>query len=124
MYLGHHQFLPTRHPVRKKGKHFRGEADHRLKPDLRTGDDLLDMVKGLQVIFGKGPSGQSIPNDVATGHAPMWKKNSLFGELEYWKDLEVRSSINVMDATKGVFVWAFFSFPLKKANKLKQTAGF
>jgi hypothetical protein len=25
---------------------------------------------------------------------------------------------------KGVFVWAFFSFPLKKASKMKQRGGF
>jgi hypothetical protein len=42
---------------KEKGKHFRGEADHQPKPDLRTGDDLFDMVKNLQVIFRKGPGG-------------------------------------------------------------------
>ena len=36
VYLGHHRFLPSRHPVRKKGKHFKGEADHRTKPRHRT----------------------------------------------------------------------------------------
>src|SRR3954462_1137728 len=55
VYLGHHRFLPTNHPLRNKGKHFKGEADHRKKPVCRTGDDILDMVKDLleQVIFGK-----------------------------------------------------------------------
>jgi hypothetical protein len=79
-------------------------ADHRPKPELRTGDDLFDMVRDLEVIFGKGPGGQSVPSDVATGHAPIWKKKSIFWELEYWKDLEVRSSINVMHITKNVCV--------------------
>jgi hypothetical protein len=32
------------------------------------------------------------------------KKKSIFWELEYWKDLEVRSSINVMHVTKNVCV--------------------
>src|SRR3954463_13214765 len=47
VYLGHRRFLPTNHPLRKKGKHFKGEVD------------ILDMVKDLpeQVIFGKGPGG-------------------------------------------------------------------
>jgi hypothetical protein len=90
------------HSVRKKGKHFRGVADHRPKPELHTSDDLFDMVRDLEVIFGKGPSGQSVLNDVAIGHAPMWKKKSIFWELEYWKDLEVRSSIDVMHETKNV----------------------
>jgi hypothetical protein len=34
----------------------------------------------------------------------MWKKKSIFWELEYWKDLEVRSSIDMMHITKNVCV--------------------
>ena len=56
----------------KKGKHFKGEADHRKKPAVRTGDHILAMVKDLQLIFGKGPGGLSVPND-AEGRTPMWK---------------------------------------------------
>ena len=103
VYLGHRRFLPRKHPLRKKGKHFKGEADHRKKPVLRTGDDVFDMVKDLEVIFGKGPGGQSVPND-ADGHAPMWKKKSIFWELPYWKVLEVRSAIDVMHLTKNLCV--------------------
>ena len=77
MYPGHRRFLPIRHPLRKKGKHFKGEEDHRKKPGHRTGAVIFDMVKDLEEIFGKGPRGQSVPND-ANGHAPMWKKKSIF----------------------------------------------
>jgi hypothetical protein len=34
----------------------------------------------------------------------MWKKKSIFWELEYWKDLEVRSSINMMHVMKNLCV--------------------
>jgi hypothetical protein len=34
----------------------------------------------------------------------MWKKKSIFWELEYWKHLEVRSSIDVMHVTTNVCV--------------------
>jgi hypothetical protein len=71
VYLGHRRFLTTTHSVRKKGKHFRGVADHRPNPELHSGDDLFDMVRDLEVIFEKDPDGQSVLNDVATGHAPM-----------------------------------------------------
>ena len=84
VYLGHCRFLPIKHALRKKGNHFKGEVDHRKKLVLHTGDDILDMVKDLQVIFGKGPGGQSIPND-AEGHAPMWKNKSIFWDLPYQK---------------------------------------
>ena len=105
MYLGHRRFLPTKHALRKKGKHFKGEADHRKKHVLRTGDEILDMVKDLpeQVIFGKGAGEKSVPND-AEGHAPMWKKKSIFWDLPYWKHLEVRSAIDMMHVTKNLCV--------------------
>jgi hypothetical protein len=104
VYLGHRRFLSQQHPVRKRGgKHFRGEADNRTKPTRPTGDVIYDMVKDLKVIFGKGPGGQSVPNDSA-GHVPMWKKMSIFWELPYWKILEVHSSIDVMHVTKNLCV--------------------
>src|SRR3989337_2841768 len=103
VYRGHRRFLSTNHLLRKKGKHFKSEADHRKKPALRTGDAILDMVKDLQVIYGKGPGGQSVPND-AEGRAPMWKKKSIFWDLPYWKDLEVRSAIDMMHVTKNLCV--------------------
>ena len=103
VYLGHRRFLPTNHQCRKKGKHFKGEADHRKKPAMRTGDHVLAMVNDLHVIFGKGPGGLAVPND-AEGHAPMWKKKSIFWDLPYWKELEVRSSIDVMHVTKNLCV--------------------
>ena len=34
----------------------------------------------------------------------MWKKKSIFWDLPYWKDLEVRSSIDVMHGTKNLCV--------------------
>ena len=103
MYLGHRRFLTRQHPVRKKDKHFKGEADHRTKPTCPTGDDIYDMVKDLKVIFGKGPGGLSVPND-AENHVPMWKKKSIFWDLPYWKILEVCSAIDVMHVTKNLCV--------------------
>ncbi|KAK1614095.1 hypothetical protein QYE76_019612 [Lolium multiflorum] len=103
VYLGHRRFLPKGHPVRKKGKHYNGKADHRPKPAEHTGAEAFDMVKDLKVIFGKGPGGQSVPKG-ADGDVAMWKKKSIFRELEYWKVLEVRSAIDVMHVTKNICV--------------------
>ena len=74
-----------------------------MKPRHRTGADVHDMVKDLKVVFGKGPGGQPVPND-ADGRAPMWKNKSIFWDLPYWKDLEVRSAIDVMHVTKNLCV--------------------
>jgi hypothetical protein len=77
VYPWYRRFLPNRHPCQKKGKHFNGEVEIRLKPTRRTGDDVFGMVKDLKVIFGKGLGRQPVLNDT-DGHAPMWKKKSIF----------------------------------------------
>ena len=75
--MGHRQFLPLNHALRKGAKHFKGKTEHQTKLDNRSGEDLFNMVKDVQVVFGKGPSSQPVLND-ANGHAPMWKKKSIF----------------------------------------------
>ena len=69
VYMGHRWFLPVGHPVRRKGKHFKGQADHRTKSMHRSGKDVFDMVKDLEVVFGKGHGSQPVPNE--SRMAPM-----------------------------------------------------
>jgi hypothetical protein len=45
-----------------------------------TGADVFDMVKDIEVIFGKGPGRQSVPHD-SYGHAPCGRRNLYFGSL-------------------------------------------
>ena len=61
------------------------------------------MVKDLDVVFGKGHGGQSVPKD-ANNHVPLWKKKSIFWELSYWKILKVRSAIDMMHVTNNLCV--------------------
>jgi hypothetical protein len=101
VYLGHRRFLVPKHPLRKKGKHYKCEADHRPRPTRPSSSAIHDMVKDLNVIFGKGPGGLTVPND-ANNHVPMWKKKSIFWELPYWIMLEIHSAIDVMHVTKNI----------------------
>jgi hypothetical protein len=103
VYPYNRRFLPVKHALRKKGKHFDGKAETRTKPVTRTGAEVLGMVKDLKVIFGKGPGSQPVPNG-ADKRAPMWKKKSIFWELPYWEVHEVRSAIDVMHLTKNLCV--------------------
>ena len=89
-------------PPKKKGKHFKGKADHQTKPGNRTSEDVLNMVKDVKVVFRKAYGSEPILND-ADGHAPMWKK-SIFWELPYWQVLEVRSAIDVIHLMKNLCV--------------------
>jgi hypothetical protein len=68
--MGHYLFLPANHILRKKDKHFKSKTNHQKKPDNRSSEDVLNMVKDIKVVFGKGPGSQPIPN-VATRYAPM-----------------------------------------------------
>jgi hypothetical protein len=68
VYLGHRRFLPPRHQLRKKGKHFNGEAGVQSKPKCHTSDEVFDMVKDLNVIFGKGRGKQPVQMMLADTH--------------------------------------------------------
>jgi hypothetical protein len=81
VYIGHRRFLPVKHPVRKKGRHYNGQADHRTKPMHRSARQVFDMVKDIEVVFGKGPGSQPVLSE--NGMAPMWKKKSIFWDLPY-----------------------------------------
>ena len=68
----------------------------------RSGNDVFEMVKDLEVVFGKGPGSQSVPSE--NGLVPIWKKKSIFWELPYWEVLDVRHAIDVMHLTKNLCV--------------------
>jgi hypothetical protein len=103
VYPYNRRFLPPKHPLKKKSKHFNGKAETRLKPVTRTGAEVFDMVEDLKVIFGKGPGSQPVHNG-PDKRTPMWKKKSIFWELPYWEVHEVRSAIDVMHLTKNLCV--------------------
>jgi len=76
IYMGYHRFLPLKHPLRRKGKHFKGEPETRAKPMFRDGKHVFSMIKDIHVVFGKGRGSQPVPNE-ENGHAPIWKKKSI-----------------------------------------------
>jgi len=75
--MGHRRFLPLNHPLRKKGKHFKGEPETRAKPMFRDEKRVFSMIKDVCVVFGKGRDSQQGLND-ENGHASMWKKKSIY----------------------------------------------
>jgi hypothetical protein len=100
--MGHHRFLPEKHPLRKKGLHWKGKVDHHTKPPTHfKGEEIFEMVKDLRVVFGKGDGSVPVPHD-ANGRAPMWKKKSIVLELPYWEILEVQNAIDMMHLMKNL----------------------
>ena len=96
MYMGHHQFLPIKHPLRRRHAHYDGK-----EIIIPSGKMVFEMVKDIKVLFGKGHGSRSVQSD--DGRAPMWKKKSIFWDFPNWEVLEVRHAIDVMHITK-IFV--------------------
>jgi hypothetical protein len=51
---GHHWLLPIKHQVWRRGKHFKGQVDHRTKPMHRSGMQVFDMVKDIVGTYRQG----------------------------------------------------------------------
>jgi hypothetical protein len=101
--MGHRRFLTLNHPLREKGKYFKGEPKTHAKPMFHVGKRIFSIIKDVHVVFGKGRGSQQVPND-ENGHAPMWKKKSILWELPYWEVLEVCNEIDVMHLMKNLCV--------------------
>jgi hypothetical protein len=66
-------------------------------PPHPTGHEVYEMVKDVHVVLGKWKmTGKN------TGEDDMWKKQSIFWEIPYWKHLDVCHSIDVMQVEKNV----------------------
>jgi hypothetical protein len=74
-----------------------GKTEKRRPPPHRIGHEVYEMVKDVYVVFGKRKrSNKNIEED------DMWKQQSIFWELPYWKDLDIHHSIDVMHVKKNV----------------------
>ena len=66
-YIGHHRFLPTNHPWRRKRADFDGTVENREKPEQFTHEELkqqLEKVKDVRP--GKHPLPQGDKDRIVT----------------------------------------------------------
>jgi len=95
VYMGHRRFLPSNHQYRKQKKSFNGAREHGIARFPLTGEEIYARVKDIVIEFGK--CSKNTPNPKNT-----WKKRSIFWDLPYWKELQVRHCIDVMHVEKNV----------------------
>ncbi|KAI5334273.1 hypothetical protein L3X38_024406 [Prunus dulcis] len=81
-YIGHRKWLPVNHPYRRQRAAFNGKPEYGIPPEPLTGEEVLHMVEN--------------------GDRVCWKKKSIFFDLEYWKYLPVRHTLDVMHIEKNV----------------------
>jgi hypothetical protein len=76
---------------------FNGNTEKRHPPPHLTGQEVYKMVKDVNVVLGKQKrTGKNTEED------DMWRKQLIFWELLYWKDLDICHSIDVMHVEKNV----------------------
>jgi hypothetical protein len=94
VYLGHRRFLKPNHPYRRLKKAFNLDQENGIAPRALTGEEVYGLVKDVNVLFGK--------HEKQTTDTNIWKKRSVFFELPYWCNLDVRHCIDVMHVEKNV----------------------
>ncbi|XP_025682531.1 uncharacterized protein [Arachis hypogaea] len=104
-YMGHRRFLNRDHKYRQDRSRFDGKVDDRSPPTKLTGRDVLRQLEGVpvsqgkvQAVAGKRRRGQQT---VVQDESP-WKKRSVFFDLPYWENNELRHNLDVMHIEKNV----------------------
>jgi hypothetical protein len=73
-------------------------------PKWYTEKLLFEIVKNIQVVFGKGTvKGHKRKKTSTLTDMPFKKQSIFFKYLPYWKDLETCHNIDLMHVTKNVF---------------------
>jgi hypothetical protein len=86
-----------KHPFQSIKNKFNGNNEKRRPPPHLTGHEVYKMVKNVHNVLGKWK--RTCKN---TGEVDMCKKQSIFWELPYWKDIDDCQSIDVMHVEKNV----------------------
>jgi hypothetical protein len=76
---------------------FNGNTKKSHPPPHLTGHEVYEMVKNVHVILSKQK--RTVKNNEEDD---MWKKQSIFWEVPYGKDLDIHHSIEVMHVKKNV----------------------
>jgi hypothetical protein len=104
VFMQHRWFLERKRKYHKMKRHFDNtvEKDSALKQYTRK--LLFEMVKNIEVVFGKGTVKRQKRKKTPTSTHIPFKKQSIFPKyLTYWKDLETCHIIDLMHVTNNVF---------------------
>jgi hypothetical protein len=81
--MGHRCYILMKHQFWNMKDQFNGKTEKRHPPPHLTGHKVYEMVKHIHVVLGKQKrTSKNMEED------DMWKKQSIFWELPYWKDLD------------------------------------
>ncbi|XP_010229811.1 uncharacterized protein LOC100843221 [Brachypodium distachyon] len=98
VYVGHRRWLHPKDPWRLDAESFNGKKEHEGKPREKSGFEIYDIVKDLEVRPGKAEN----VKDKDGLDTSVWKRRSVFWDLPCWPHLRCRYSIDVMHVEKNV----------------------
>lgn len=94
VYLRNCKFLKPNHPYCRSRKAFNGEHEFEIALKPLTSDEVYQRQEHLTVIFGK--------NKKFPVERNIWKNRSLFFDLPYWHNLDVRYCLDVIHVEKNM----------------------
>ncbi|XP_074362909.1 uncharacterized protein LOC141703230 [Apium graveolens] len=98
--MRHRRWLPHNHPYRRQTSAFDNTVEKGVAPVPLTGEEVFQRVQYLRAhVFGKK---QRQPRWKKGEPRPVWKKVSIFFQLEYWEFLPVRHVLDVMHIEKNI----------------------
>jgi hypothetical protein len=84
VFMRHRRFLERKHKYRKMKRHFDNTVEKDNTPKWYTGKLLFEMVKNIQVLFGKRiVKGQEKKKNPTLTHIPFKKQSIFFKYLPY-----------------------------------------
>ncbi|KAJ0463346.1 putative Transposase-associated domain-containing protein [Helianthus annuus] len=96
VYMGHRRFLPKGHNFRQKTVEFDGSIE---EGTMRARFNAFSRVENLNTTLGKRTR---VDKGARVDKGLIWKKRSIFWDLPYWRDLNVRHCLDVMHIEKNV----------------------
>ena len=127
-YMGHRRWLEPNHSYRFQKERFDGTIENEGPPTPLTGSDVLKQLSGVRFKYGKSKkrtredvgststhtteatydnqgafeSTNIIIEEDIDGENQLWKKKSVFFDLEYWEHNLLRHNLDVMHIEKNV----------------------
>ncbi|KAL5581544.1 hypothetical protein UlMin_013986 [Ulmus minor] len=100
-YFGHRRFLPTNHHWRSNLQ-FDGRTERKRPPRRFSMTDILEQLRHVKIgIPGKHPNYGGVKWKRGDDEL-NWRKKSIFYELPYWADIELKHNLDVMHIEKNV----------------------
>jgi hypothetical protein len=104
VYMRHRRILPHKHKYHQWRTRFDGTIENEEAPKHRDGKFVFEMIKNINVVFGKLVNGKKRKKNENAPKDSSFKKQSIFFTyLPYWKEFEIGHAINTMHVINGVF---------------------